>query len=255
MMSARTGAEGADVNTWLQSWTIFYWAWWISWTPFVGMFIARISRGRTIKQFITGVILIPSTVSLIWFAIFGGAAIAQQQAGNDLASAGTEEQLFGLLQSFPLGSVLSVVAMLLVAIFFVSGADAASVVMGTLSQKGSIEPSRGIVIFWGTVMGAIAAVMLLIGGKDALAGIQNITIIMALPFVIIMVLLCVALYKDLRNDPQEAIEQAVEYGMKEHDGDFVLNVKPLTMDEGADEANARGHTVLPGDGRRNTSQT
>jgi choline-glycine betaine transporter len=227
------------------------------------MFIARISRGRTIKQFITGVILIPSTVSLIWFAIFGGAAIAQQQAGNDLASAGTEEQLFGLLQSFPLGSVLSVVAMLLVAIFVVSGADAASVVMGTLSQKGSIEPSRGIVIFWGTVMGAIAAVMLLIGGKDALAGIQNITIIMALPFVIIMVLLCVALYKDLRNDPlirrddrsQEAIEQAVEYGMKEHDGDFVLNVKPLTMDEGADEANARGHTVLPGDGRRNTSQT
>jgi choline/carnitine/betaine transport len=262
-MAARTGADGAPTAEWLQSWTVFYWAWWISWTPFVGMFIARISRGRTIKQFITGVILIPSTVSLIWFAIFGGAAIAQQQAGNDLASAGTEEQLFGLLQSFPLGSVLSVVAMLLVAIFFVSGADAASVVMGTLSQKGSIEPSRGIVIFWGTVMGAIAAVMLLIGGKDALAGIQNITIIMALPFVIIMVLLCVALFKDLRNDPlirrddrsQEAIEQAVEYGMKEHDGDFVLNVKPLTMDEGADEANARGHTVLPGDGRRNTSQT
>jgi choline/carnitine/betaine transport len=262
-MAARTGADGAPTAEWLQSWTVFYWAWWISWTPFVGMFIARISRGRTIKQFITGVILIPSTVSLIWFAIFGGAAIAQQQAGNDLASAGTEEQLFGLLQSFPLGSVLSVVAMLLVAIFFVSGADAASVVMGTLSQKGSIEPSRGIVIFWGTVMGAIAAVMLLIGGKDALAGIQNITIIMALPFVIIMVLLCVALYKDLRNDPlirrddrsQEAIEQAVEYGMKEHDGDFVLNVKPLTMDEGADEANTRGHTVLPGGGKRNTSQT
>ncbi|MEK6441767.1 BCCT family transporter [Pseudonocardia sp. T1-2H] len=262
-MAARTGADGAPTAEWLQSWTVFYWAWWISWTPFVGMFIARISRGRTIKQFITGVILIPSTVSLIWFAIFGGAAIAQQQAGNDLASAGTEEQLFGLLQSFPLGSVLSVVAMLLVAIFFVSGADAASVVMGTLSQKGSIAPSRGIVVFWGTVMGAIAAVMLLIGGKDALAGIQNITIIMALPFVVIMVLLCVALYRDLRNDPlirrddrsQEAIEQAVEYGMKEHDGDFVLNVKPLTMDEGADQANARGHTVLPGGGERNTSQT
>jgi choline/carnitine/betaine transport len=264
-MAARTGADGAPTAEWLQSWTVFYWAWWISWTPFVGMFIARISRGRTIKQFITGVILIPSTVSLIWFAIFGGAAIAQQQAGNDLASAGTEEQLFGLLQSFPLGSVLSVVAMLLVAIFFVSGADAASIVMGTLSQRGSIEPSRGIVIFWGTVMGAIAAVMLLVGGKDALSGIQNITIIMALPFVIIMVLLCVALYKDLRNDPLirredragEAVEQAVEYGMKEHDGDFVLNVKPMTMDEGADAARAKGPTVLPGDTtrERNTSQT
>jgi choline-glycine betaine transporter len=163
-MAARTGADGPETAEWLQSWTVFYWAWWISWTPFVGMFIARISRGRSIKQFIAGVILIPSVVSLVWFAIFGGAAISQQQAGNDLASASTEGQLFGLLQSYPIGAVLAVVAMLLVAIFFVSGADAASVVMGTISQKGSIEPGRGIVIFWGTVMGAIAAIMLLVGG-------------------------------------------------------------------------------------------
>jgi choline/carnitine/betaine transport len=233
-MAARTGADGPETAEWLQSWTVFYWAWWISWTPFVGMFIARISRGRTVKQFITGVILIPSIVSLIWFAIFGGAAISRQQEGLDLASGGQEEQLFGLLQSYPLGAVLAVIAMLLVAIFFVSGADAASVVMGTISQKGSIEPSRGIVIFWGAVMGAIAAIMLLTGGDDALTGIQNITIIMALPFVIVMVLLCVSLYKDLRNDPlikredraTEAVEQAVDYGLKEHDGDFILNVKP-----------------------------
>ncbi|MCF7548058.1 MULTISPECIES: BCCT family transporter [Pseudonocardia] len=249
-MAARTGADGPETAEWLQSWTVFYWAWWISWTPFVGMFIARISRGRTIKQFITGVILIPSIVSLIWFAIFGGAAISAQQEGNDLASASTEGQLFGLLQSYPLGSILAVIAMLLVAIFFVSGADAASVVMGTISQKGSIEPSRGIVIFWGAVMGAIAAVMLLVGGSDALSGIQNITIIMALPFVIVMVLLCVSLYKDLRSDPlirkedraQEAVEQAVDYGLKEHDGEFILNVKPLVQ---ADDT-AKG-TVLPGE--------
>ena len=200
-MAARTGADGPATAEWLQSWTVFYWAWWISWTPFVGMFIARISRGRTIRQFIAGVILIPSVVSLVWFAIFGGAAISAQQAGQDLASGGQEEKLFGLLQSFPLGTLLSVVAMLLVAIFFVSGADAASVVMGTMSQKGSIEPGRGIVIFWGTVMGAIAAIMLLVGGDDALTGIQNITIIMALPFVIITVLLCVSVWKDLRSDP------------------------------------------------------
>lgn len=249
-MAARTGADGPETAEWLQSWTVFYWAWWISWTPFVGMFIARISRGRTIKQFITGVILIPSIVSLIWFAIFGGAAISRQQEGLDLASGGSEEQLFGLLQSYPLGAVLAVVAMLLVAIFFVSGADAASVVMGTISQRGSIEPSRGIVIFWGSVMGAIAAIMLLTGGDDALTGIQNITIIMALPFVIVMVLLCVSLYKDLRNDPMikredkavEAVEQAVDYGLTEHDGDFILNVKPLVE---ADER-AKG-TVLPGE--------
>ncbi|GAA4542647.1 BCCT family transporter [Pseudonocardia xishanensis] len=257
-MAARTGADGPETAEWLQSWTVFYWAWWISWTPFVGMFIARISRGRTIKQFITGVILIPSVVSLVWFAIFGGAAISEQQAGNDLASASTEGQLFGLLQSYPLGGILAVIAMLLVAIFFVSGADAASVVMGTISQKGSIEPGRGIVIFWGAVMGAIAAVMLLVGGSDALSGIQNITIIMALPFVIVMVLLCVALFKDLRSDPlirkedraAEAVEQAVDYGLKEHDGDFILNVKPLTMAEGADEAKRHGGgTLLPGDPR------
>jgi choline-glycine betaine transporter len=106
--------------------------------------------------------------------------------------------------------------------------------MGTISQRGSITPSRGIVIFWGAVMGAIAAIMLLTGGDDALTGIQNITIIMALPFVIVMVLLCVSLYKDLRGDPLikrenravEAVEQAVDYGLKEHDGDFILNVKP-----------------------------
>jgi len=256
MMSARTGAEGAETEAWLGSWTVFYWAWWISWTPFVGMFIARISRGRTIKQFITGVLLIPSVVSLVWFAIFGGAAISEQQAGNDLASASTEGQLFGLLQSYPLGGILAVIAMLLVAIFFVSGADAASVVMGTISQKGSIEPGRGIVIFWGAVMGAIAAVMLLVGGSDALSGIQNITIIMALPFVIVMVLLCVSLYRDLRTDPMvrredkaaEAVEQAVDYGLKAHDGDFILNVKPLSMAEGADEAKRRGGgTILPGE--------
>ena len=88
MMSARTGAEGGDVNTWLSGWTVFYWAWWLSWTPFVGMFIARISRGRTIRQFVSGVLLVPSLVSLVWFAVFGGAAIDLQQSGTDIAGAG-----------------------------------------------------------------------------------------------------------------------------------------------------------------------
>jgi choline/carnitine/betaine transport len=233
-MAARTGASGGDATeTWLSGWTVFYWAWWISWTPFVGMFIARISRGRTIKQFVSGVILVPSAVSLIWFAIFGGAAVSIQRAGTDLASASTEGQLFGVLEAYPLGAALGVVAMILVSIFFVSGADAASVVMGTLSQRGSLHPSRGIVIFWGVVMGAIAAVMLLVGGDDALSGIQNITIIMAVPFGLVMVLLCVALTKDLRHDPltrrndrsREAVEQAVDYGMETYGDRFFINVK------------------------------
>src|SRR3954471_4356291 len=126
MMSARSGAEGATVDTWLQTWTVFYWAWWLSWTPFVGMFIARISRGRTIRQFVTGVLLVPSVVSLIWFAVFGGAAIRMQQNGVDLAGASSPEgQLFGLLDHMPMFGVTSVMVMTLVAIFFVSGADAA----------------------------------------------------------------------------------------------------------------------------------
>jgi choline/carnitine/betaine transport len=234
MMSARTGAEGADVDTWLQSWTIFYWAWWISWTPFVGMFIARISRGRTIRQFVTGVLLVPSVVSLVWFAVFGGAAINVQQGGVDLAGEGSiEAQLFGLLDQYPIAIIASVLVMVLVAIFFVSGADAASIVMGSLSERGTIKPSRGTVIFWGVAMGAVAAVMLLVGGEDALTGLQTITIIAALPFVLVMVGLAVALVKDLRQDPlivrrryaSEAVDSAVVHGVTEHGDDFMISVE------------------------------
>jgi len=233
-MASRTAATGGDATAaWLSGWTIFYWAWWISWTPFVGMFIARISRGRSIREFVSGVILIPSTVTLIWFAIFGGAAITAQQNGVDLASRPIEGQLFGLLQTLPLGGLLGVIAMTLVAIFFVSGADAASIVMGTLSQRGTIHPSKRIVVFWGVMMGSIAALMLVVGGSDALSGIQNITIIMAAPFVIVMVTMCVALYKDLRQDPlirrglrtESALEQAVEFGTKTYGDDFYVPVK------------------------------
>jgi choline-glycine betaine transporter len=240
-MAARTAASGGDATAeWLSGWTVFYWAWWISWTPFVGMFIARISRGRTIRQFVAGVILIPSAVSLLWFAIFGGAAIAVQRGGTDLASQPIEGQLFGLLDTLPIGAVLGVIAMTLTAIFFVSGADAASIVMGTLSQRGTIHPARGPVVFWGVAMGAVAALMLLVGGSDTLSGIQNITIIMAAPFLLVMVVMCVALTKDLRDDPlvrrgqrcTRAIEQAVDFGTQTYGDSFFLTVKPLP-DRGA----------------------
>jgi choline/carnitine/betaine transport len=234
MMSARSGAEGSTVDAWLQSWTVFYWAWWLSWTPFVGMFIARISRGRTIRQFVTGVLLVPSVVSLIWFAVFGGAAISIQQGGVDLAGEGTTEgQLFTLLDQFPLATVASIVVILLVAIFFVSGADAASIVMGSLSERGTIEPSKATVVFWGAATGAVAAVMLLVGGDDALTGLQTLTILAALPFVLVMVGLAVALVKDLRKDPMmirqryaaEAVDDAVIAGIVEHGDDFVIAIE------------------------------
>ncbi|GGS87439.1 BCCT family transporter [Streptomyces griseoviridis] len=236
-LAARTEASGgAGVADWLASWTVFYWAWWISWTPFVGMFIARISRGRTIRQFVGGVILVPSAVSLVWFAIFGGSAMRLQEQGRLGEETTPEGQLFGVLQEFPAATVTSLLVMILVGIFFVSGADAASIVMGTLSQRGALEPNRLVVIFWGVVTGAVAAVMLLVGSGqgDALTGLQNLTILAAAPFVVVMILMCVALLRDLRRDPlivrgemgSEAVEMAVVEGHRRYDGEFEIRVGP-----------------------------
>lgn len=229
-------SSGRGVAAWLGSWTVFYWAWWISWTPFVGMFIARISKGRTIRQFVGGVILVPSTVSLIWFAVFGGTAMSLKEGGA-LGSASTPEaQLFGVLHEFPIATATSLLVMILVGIFFVSGADAASIVMGTLSQKGALEPGRFVVIFWGVVTGAVAAVMLLIGNGsgNALTGLQNLTILVAAPFTLVMIGMCVALMRDLRHDPLivrgdlgvEAVEAAVIAGHEQYDGDFEIRIGP-----------------------------
>ncbi|MFI5625008.1 BCCT family transporter [Nocardioides sp. NPDC051685] len=235
-MSARTGVGGEETSAWLGSWTVFYWAWWISWTPFVGMFIARISRGRTIRQFVAGVLLVPSAVSVIWFCIMGGTAIDLQRDGTvDIAGlGGAESQLFTTLDQFPLATVMSVLVMALVAIFFVSGADAASIVMGTLSERGSEEPTRPTVIFWGIATGVVAILGLVAagGGDGALTGLQNITIVAALPFTVIMVGLVVSLQKDLQSDPlivrgqyaAEAVEQAVITGVTEHGDDFAIAV-------------------------------
>jgi choline/carnitine/betaine transport len=250
-MAARTEATGGDpMATWLRGWTVFYWAWWISWTPFVGLFIARISRGRTIRQFVTGVLLVPSLVSLLWFAIFGGAGIAAQRDGVDVAGQGTTEgQLFAVLGQYPWATAATVLVMVLVAIFFVSGADAASIVMGSLSQRGTLEPSRSVVVFWGVVMGSVAAIMLLLGEDGAaLTGLQNLTIIAALPFALVMAAMAVSLVKDLRRDPivlrgsyaTLAIEQAVVDGISRHGDDFVLVV------EKTPPAPAPGAAAVPG---------
>ncbi|MFF4884614.1 BCCT family transporter [Streptomyces nigra] len=236
-LAGRTEASGGEgVAAWLGSWTVFYWAWWISWTPFVGMFIARISRGRTIRQFVGGVILVPSTVSLVWFAIFGGSAMKVKEGGGLAGKDTPEGQLFGLLQEFPIATATSLLVMILVGIFFVSGADAASIVMGTLSQKGALEPGRFVVVFWGVVTGAVAAIMLLVGSGqgDALTGLQNLTILAAAPFVLVMIGMCVALMRDLRRDPvivrgeigSEAVDLAVIEGHKRYDGEFEIKVGP-----------------------------
>jgi choline/carnitine/betaine transport len=207
--SFRTGAFGD--REWLGAWTIFYWAWWISWAPFVGTFIARISRGRTIGQFVLGVLLIPSGVSFVWFAVLGGAAIDLQLSGAaDLTGAvgqSPELALFTTLDQFALSDVTSFVVIVLVALFFVSGADAASVVMGMLSCRGELSPPRGVVVLWGTLMGASASVLLLAGG---LASLQQAAILVAAPFLVVMVGLAVSLVKALQEEAP-AVTVVVEH--------------------------------------------
>jgi glycine betaine transporter len=198
-MSFRTAAfsDGEFVS----AWTVFYWAWWISWAPFVGTFIARISRGRTIREFVVGVILIPSVVSFVWFAVLGGSALNLELSGaGNISRAvdnGLENALFSTLGQFPLAGLTSVAAIVLVALFFVSGADAASLVMGMLSSRGNLSPSRPIVAIWGTLTGAAAAVALLADGLD---GLQTAAILSAVPFVLVMIGLCWSVLKALREE-------------------------------------------------------
>jgi glycine betaine transporter len=205
-MSFRDGVFDSDVaGPWLSSWTIFYWAWWISWTPFVGMFVARISKGRTIREFVVYVILVPSFVSFIWFSILGGAAFdLQLNQGKDMGAvvnAGMEGALFETLGSFPLGTLTSALAVFLIAIFFVTGADSASIVMGMLSQNGCEEPRRGLTIFWGVTTGAVAAVLLWSGGLKAL---QTLVILVAGPFMLVLIAMCLSTLKSLRDEPYES---------------------------------------------------
>ncbi len=242
MMMGRSGAQGEATEQFLASWTIFYWAWWISWSPFVGMFIAKISRARTIRQFVLVVIAVPSLISLIWFAIFGTTAIDQQLGGAGLATSPPENVLFGVLENLPLTEITYIVLMLLIAIFFITGADSASLIMGTMSQQGDPTPKRWVTVTWGTLVGVIAAVLLVTGAEGSgLRALQNVTIIAALPFAVILVFMMVALMKDLRRDPlilrdaygRKALRHSVRTGLEEYGDDFAL--VPSEYDHSQDE--------------------
>lgn len=221
-MSFRVGALGGDA--WLSAWTIFYWAWWISWTPFVGMFIARISRGRTIRQFVVFVIIVPSLVSAVWFSIFGGVAMdLQLHRGVDMAARlaeGQESALFNTLSDYPVSTITISLAVFLVAIFFVTGADSASIVMGMLSQNGDPEPKRWLVVFWGVATGAVAAVLLYSGREDPAAGLEALqtgVIIIAGPFLLVLVAMCISLMRALRAEPYAAtLAPVVRQHLKHH---------------------------------------
>lgn len=238
----RSGSQGEAAQAFLSSWTIFYWAWWISWSPFVGMFIAKISRGRTLRQFVSVVILVPSVISLIWFAIFGTTAIDQQRDGAGLKTNPPEEVLFGVLENLPFPLVTSVALILLIAIFFITGADSSSLVMGTLSQQGRPEPARWVAATWGTLVGVIAAVLLVSGEEGSgLKSLQNVTIIAALPFAIIMAFMMISFLRDLQRDPLilrdkyavRAVRHSVRSGLEEYGDDFAL--VPVEYDHSTDD--------------------
>lgn len=201
-MVGRT-AESADgtAGEWLGSWTIFYWAWWISWSPFVGMFLARISRGRSIKEFMLSVLLIPSGVSVVWFAIFGGTAITFERDGTSIWGDGSaESQLFNLLHELPGGTIMGVVAVILLGTFYITSADSASTVMGTISQNGKSDANPWISATWGLLTAILGVALLLSGGDSALSNVQNVTIVAAVPFLLVIIGLMFAIVKDLRND-------------------------------------------------------
>ncbi|MGT2925034.1 BCCT family transporter [Streptococcus caviae] len=196
-MSFRAAAFDVSKRDWINNWTIFYWAWWISWSPFVGVFIARISRGRTIREFLSIVLLVPTVLSFLWFSTFGTLSTNVQSKGIDLTGFATEEVLFKTFENYPMGALLSIIAIFLVFSFFITSADSATYVLAMLSEDGSLVPSNRKKVIWGLSVAGIAITLLLSGGLTAL---QNVLIIAALPFSLVLILITVSLLKELYHE-------------------------------------------------------
>jgi glycine betaine transporter len=193
-MSFRSAPVNGENRSWIDGWTIFYWAWWISWSPFVGIFIARVSRGRTVREFLIGVLLIPTFLSFIWFAAFGSTAMDVQQSGTDLTGLLTSEVLFGVFNELPWGILLSVVAVMLIITFFITSADSATFVLGMQSTNGSLNPANSVKLTWGIAQSLIAVILLSAGGLDAL---QTALIVAAFPFSFIMLMMMASFFKSV----------------------------------------------------------
>ena len=200
-LSNPIGREDLD---WMHGWTVFYWAWWISWSPFVGMFIARISRGRTVREFITAVLIVPTVVTILWMSVFGGEAI--DQVVNQIGSLGTNGlqevplAMFQMFDSLPMGNILSLLAVLLVLVFFITSSDSGSLVIDSITAGGKVDAPMPQRVFWAVIEGAIAAALLWVGGPEAIQALQAGAISTALPFTIILLLMCVSLIMGMRTE-------------------------------------------------------
>lgn len=217
-VNAFTGTEG---EAWQASWTTFYWGWWISWAPFVGIFIARISRGRTVRQFVMGVILVPTLMTFLWFSVLGGTALYSELSGpgglvGPGGSVDIEGSLFAMLGQLPGGAALTVGAIVLITIFFVTSADSGSLVMGMIATGGQVEPKHWIRVFFAVTTALLATALLLSGGLQAL---KTAAIIIALPFSVVMLLICWSTIIAFTRE-RRAYDRAKRAAFVDHIGDF-----------------------------------
>ncbi|BBP91670.1 hypothetical protein BsIDN1_52880 [Bacillus safensis] len=203
-MSFRLSPNDPEKREWINGWTIFYWAWWISWAPFVGIFIARVSRGRTIREFLVGVLVAPSILVSYGsrFSVYLQWTYSKKNI-VDVAGLSTETMLFGVLHEYPLAMITSILALILIAVFFITSADSATFVLGMQTTYGSLNPSGSVKVSWGIIQSAVAAVLFIFRGLEAL---QNTAKLAALPFSVVIILMIVSLYKSL-NDERRIIKQ------------------------------------------------
>lgn len=194
---------GRDDQTFYHGWTIFYWAWWISWSPFVGMFIARVSKGRTIREFLTAVLIVPMMVTIVWMSAFGGNGIDQVMQGVGSLASGIQDSsltLFHMLDNLPMSGITSFLGIVLVLVFFITSSDSGSLVIDSITSGGKTEAPVAQRVFWACAEGLIAAVLLIVGGSDALSALQAAAVTTGLPFTIVLLLMCVSLAKGLHHE-------------------------------------------------------
>lgn len=195
---------GREDEAWFQGWTVFYWAWWISWSPFVGMFIARVSKGRTVREFVTAVLIVPTVITVVWMSAFGGSALEQiRQNIGALAENGLTEvplAMFQMFANFPLTEVISFVAIILVLVFFITSSDSGSLVIDSITAGGKTDAPTAQRVFWVVAESAIAAALVFGGGEDALGAIQATAISAGLPFTVVLLIMTWGLLKGLSHE-------------------------------------------------------
>ncbi|MDH3228156.1 MAG: BCCT family transporter [Alphaproteobacteria bacterium] len=202
---------GREDDKFFHGWTVFYWAWWISWSPFVGMFIARISKGRTVREFLIAVLLVPTLVTLVWMSAFGGSALAQIQADIGTLAGGIGEvslALFQMLQNLPLTSITSFLGICLVLVFFITSSDSGSLVIDSITSGGKVDAPTAQRVYWAAMEGVIAGALLFGGGGDALGALQAAAITVGLPFTLVLIVMCVGLYMGLSHEKKFVVGAA-----------------------------------------------